>query len=148
MEVWKEVIGSNGKYQVSNEGQVRSLTSLLSSYKRSGYLCVTMTIEKKRKPQYVHRLVAEAFLPNPEGLPFVNHKDEDKLNPHVDNLEWCTHEYNMDYSMAKHYIVTDPEGNVYKVRNLTQFCKDKKPLVSHLQSRGRSHGWTCIKVGL
>lgn len=63
----------------------------------NGYLRIRLTKNKQWKDIMVHRLVAEVFVPNPENLPYVNHKDENKLNNVPSNLEWCTHEYNMNY---------------------------------------------------
>ena len=145
MEVWKDVVGHEGKYKVSNEGKVMNLTSLLSSSKRGGYPSVTLRRDGKGKPHYVHRLVAQAFLPNPEELPNVNHKDEDKGNPHVSNLEWCDQHYNMDYSLAKEYTLTSPSGAVYHVRGLYKFCREHELRAQHLSHRGKYKGWTCIK---
>lgn len=102
MEEWRDIKGYEGLYQVSNEGRVRSLNYhmqkgveriLLSSINTGGYLQVVID----DKPVRVHRLVAEAFISNPSNLPYVNHKDEDKTNNNVDNLEWCTPEYNSNY---------------------------------------------------
>ena len=96
MEVWKDIQGYNGNYQVSDCGHVRSMsfnrtgvTKVLKTNKhRNGYFSVLLFDNGKRKRLYIHRLVAEAFIPNPFNFPQVNHKDEDKSNNHVDNLEW------------------------------------------------------------
>lgn len=63
----------------------------------NGYKVVCLTKDGKSKTVFVHRIVAMAFLPNPENLPCINHKDEDKTNNFLENLEWCTHQYNMAY---------------------------------------------------
>ena len=95
-EIWKDVKGYEGLYQVSNFGNVKSLIRnkiLRLSNSHNGYRLVSL----QRKTFRVHRLVAEAFLDNTEKLPFVNHKDENKQNNNVDNLEWCTASYNLNY---------------------------------------------------
>ena len=108
IEEWRPVVGYEGLYEVSNTGRVRSLdryTKYRCSYrlhkgkvlspaiKDNGYLIVRL----QKRMFYVHRLVAEAFIENPDNLPEVNHLDEDKTNNRVDNLEWCDHKYNMNY---------------------------------------------------
>lgn len=110
MEVWKDVVGYEGLYEVSNAGHVRSLhwyggdnVVLLKSNKRkNGYLSLCLTKNGKHKTYLVHRIVAEAFIPNPDGLEMINHKDENKANNKVENLEWCTRSYNQKYSLALH----------------------------------------------
>lgn len=113
MEEWRPIVGFEGLYEVSNTGQVRSLDRcLVNSLGRSvfikgkllkiydntfGYKFVSLVMDKHSSPTYVHRLVAQAFIPNPQGLPQVNHKDENKSNNRVENLEWCTAKYNMNY---------------------------------------------------
>lgn len=107
-EIWKSVVGWEGIYEVSNFGQVRSISRLiarqdgstqrfrqciLSPRKNStGYLIVTLSdlSNGRRATVRVHRLVAEAFIPNPMSLPEVNHIDSDRANARVDNLEWVT----------------------------------------------------------
>lgn len=105
-EIWKPVAGYEGIYEVSNLGRVRSLdrevanrwgttrkvagTIRVISVKREGYCFVNLFRKQRGKPMYVHRLVAIAFIPNPEGLPQVNHLDGDKSNNRADNLEWCS----------------------------------------------------------
>lgn len=104
-EIWKYIDGYDGKYQVSNLGRIRSLhrnTTLIKALSKDsdGYLVVTLSnakIGKKSKTHKVHRLVAQAFIPNPDQLPEINHKDENKKNNVIDNLEWCTTQYNLTY---------------------------------------------------
>ena len=101
-EIWKPIKGYDGNYYVSNYGRVKStyhasekfLTPINSG---KGYLQVTLFKNHKSKKFLVHRLVAEYFVENPNGLYFVNHKDENKSNNHFLNLEWCDVAYNNAY---------------------------------------------------
>lgn len=101
-EIWKEVPNSDGKYKVSNQGRVMSYFTkdrpiiLKPDNTNSGYLQVTLYMPERIRLK-VHRLVAMAFIPNPDNLPQINHKDENKLNNCADNLEWCTAKYNANY---------------------------------------------------
>lgn len=102
MEIWQDIEGYKGLYQVSDLGQVKSFCNgkerVLSAGKtKHGYLTVSLWKDGKKKVCYVHRLVAHAFLPNPDGLTEVNHIDECKTNNVVSNLEWCSHKYNMNH---------------------------------------------------
>ena len=117
-DIWKDVKGFEGRYQVSNLGMVRSLDwpghrgrmLKLKINKRWGYYCLNLAhVDGYIKSVSVHRLVAIAFIPNPDNLPEINHKDENKLNNVVclnpdgsidtdrTNLEWCTGMYNLRY---------------------------------------------------
>ena len=119
-EVWKPILGFEGYYEVSNLGNVRSVSreKVVQSKNQYGSYCKKIVIKGKQlklvsdKDGYkiitaykgshhytlkVHREVAKAFLPNPQNLPQVNHKDENKANNSVDNLEWCTCRYNVNY---------------------------------------------------
>ena len=112
-EIWREIRGYGGMYQVSSHGRVRSLDRVVERKGRGtlfikgriltqsddthGYMKVNLTKHDKKRTFKVHRLVAIHFLDNPNNLPCVNHKDENKLNNNVDNLEWCTKAYNNSY---------------------------------------------------
>lgn len=107
-EIWKDIEGYEG-YQISNIGRVRRNDRLLKTIKyNTGYLRTGLCKDGKQKLYYVHRLVAKAFIPNPDNLPQVNHKDEDKTNNRVDNLEWCDAKYNMNYGTRNERV-----GNLY-----------------------------------
>lgn len=109
MEEWKPIVCYEEKYQISNYGQVKSLNyrgsgkdKILKLQKDTyGYSKVILYKNGKAKTRMVHRLVAEAFIPNPNNLPQINHKDEDKSNNCVDNLEWCSAKYNNSYGSRK-----------------------------------------------
>lgn len=117
-EIWKDIVVEKngtlydftGLYQVSNLGRVRSLRNNHGKYReqilkprlnKSGYLMIGLNNDKKQQQFYVHRLVASTFIPNPNKLPQVNHKNETKTDNFVDNLEWCTEQYNSQYSSHK-----------------------------------------------
>ena len=105
-EIWETIIidGEVTNYEASPSGLIRNKTTfkiLKPYYINSGYLMVTICLDSKRHPRYlVHRLIAMTFIPNPYNYPEVNHKDEDKTNNSVENLEWCTSEYNQNYGTA------------------------------------------------
>lgn len=148
-EVWKPVKGYEGLYEVSNTGKVRSLDrtgevsrngiTYICPYKGAelkpvnrshGYLGVMLYGKgghKKRgfKTFSIHRLVAEAFIPNPNNLPEVNHIDEDKTNNRVENLEWISHINNTHYGTAiKRRIEKTKNGS--RSRSIQQYTKDGK----------------------
>lgn len=111
-EIWKDIPGFEGIYQISNAGNVKSFIRngkyssgephLLKPGITRGYASVALWKGKsKKKTVLVHRLVAAAFVPNPNNYQEVNHKDENKLNNNADNLEWCTRAYNMSYGTAR-----------------------------------------------
>lgn len=110
-EEWRPVVGYEGFYEVSNTGKVDSINFHREGYRArlktqiiKGYVRVSLLKKSKVKHFFLHRLVAEAFIPNPNNLPFINHKDENKLNNRVDNLEWCTASYNNNYGSIKQKI--------------------------------------------
>lgn len=105
-EVWKPVTDYEGLYEVSNFGRIKSLCAgrwnaviiRKPVSDMQGYQVVTLRKNGFAQTITIHRLVAKAFLDNPNEWPEVNHKDEDKTNNHVENLEWCTRKYNQNYN--------------------------------------------------
>lgn len=116
MELWKEIKGYEGYYEISSFGKVRSIRRnkiLKTEISPKGYERVGLMKQGKRKVYRVHRLVAEMFIENPCNYPQINHIDENKTNNIVNNLEWCSAKYNMNY------------GNVGKKRKpVLQYSKD------------------------
>lgn len=124
IEEWKDVPGYLGYYQISNLGRVKSLNRtivyspskfypngrvrvlkekiLTPSVDKKGYEFVQLFINGNYRSKKIHRLVAEVFIPNPNNLEQVNHKDENKKNNKVSNLEWCTLIYNINYGTGKY----------------------------------------------
>lgn len=103
-KIWKPIIGYENLYKINNYGEVLSLRSnkiLKPNNNGIGYFIIQLCKNGKRKNYLIHRLVAEHFLDNPNNLPEVNHKDEDKSNNFVNNLEWCEHKYNMNYKQLQ-----------------------------------------------
>lgn len=117
IEEWRDVPGYEGLYEVSDQGRVRRNGKILKPQtERWGYLHVFLSKNGIQKWGKVHRLVASAFLPNPQNLPQVNHKDEDKTNNAVSNLEWCDGKYNANYGtrnerVSKPVLQFDRDGN-------------------------------------
>ena len=107
-EIWKYIPGYEGVYQASNKGRIKSVERIdlagrhwkeriLSTSVVKGYVVVGLNHARENKNKFVHRLVAMAFIPNPNNLPQINHKDENPLNNCVENLEWCDYLYNRNY---------------------------------------------------
>ena len=107
-EVWKDIPGYEGYYQVSNLGRVKSLArknnmghhlkeKILKPSFNKGYPRVIFCKDAIRKSFFCHRLVAIVFIPNPNNYPIINHKDENPGNCCVENLEWCSYKYNNNY---------------------------------------------------
>ena len=137
-ELFKDIKGYEGIYQVGTWGNVRQnlrsgkykmLNPFIKKDKKNGYLYVILVKDGERKNARVHRLVAETFIPNPDNLPQVNHKDEDKTNNIVDNLEWCTSKYNNNYGnrnekISKAVIGTHKENSsVVEFNSITEASK-------------------------
>ncbi len=112
MELWKPILGYEGLYEISNLGRVKSLPRwhnnrfsgyidkgrfLKPRFDSYGYQMVMLCKDKKQKNYLIHKLVANAFIDNPNGYDSINHKDENKTNNCVENLEWCTRYYNNNY---------------------------------------------------
>lgn len=99
-EIWKVIPNFDNKYLVSNKGNVKNILRnflLKQETTKLNYKRVCLYRNGSCKKFFVHRLVANAFIPNPHSLPYVNHIDENPSNNNVDNLEWCTQKYNINY---------------------------------------------------
>lgn len=137
MEIWKDIHGYENLYQVSNTGKIKGLPRIDSNGRiyperfltpeklRKGYLRVCLGSRKTGLRHYlVHRLVAMAFIPNPDSLPQINHKNENKADNRVENLEWCDNEYNHNYGERnkratrhknKKCCAMDANGNIVRI---------------------------------
>ena len=160
-EIWKDIEGYEGLYQVSNLGRVKSLSRLVDKGKYGtiytkerilknqkvnvNYLFVILSKDGKHKNMTVHRLMAKAFLPNPDNLSDVNHKDENPSNNFIyvnkdgsvdyekSNLEWCTHKYNCNYGTSKFRIIKTRRKN----NDVSEMVKKQKETKKRLKSRCR-----------
>ena len=131
-------ITEDGKLYSNAYGELREIAQQTD---RKGYKRVGLS---NRKSYRVHRLVARAYIPNPHGYELVNHKNEIKDDNRVENLEWCTNDYNKKYS-AKWWKVLTPEGNVDDIKNLEQYCRDKKIDAPNMRRRGVSKGYRVVR---
>ena len=137
-EVWKDVKGYEGLYQVSNLGNVKSLNYrghkghehiLMPKTNNNGRLWVLLYKHGKAKPTLIHRIVGIAFIKNPDNLPQINHKDENPKNNMANNLEWCTLEYNLMYTYKRHsekYHVSEIKRGAYAKRAKKVSRQNKK----------------------
>jgi len=154
--VRKPVNGYEGYYEVDQFGRVYSVdrtihvsdngreysktllgTQMKQNMHSQGYKTVTLTKDGESKTVYVHRLVADAFIPNPNALPMVNHKDEDKTNNFVDNLEWCTNEYNLSYGNAKERREKKIRGRSLSEEHKTKIATSLKEHYSKHESKSK-----------
>ena len=164
-EEWRPVVGYEGLYEVSNLGRVRSIgrkreitqtckTSvfypgkIIKSYTtKDGYARLCLCKDAKESQILVHRIVAAAFIPNPENYPIVNHKDENKQNNAANNLEWCTGKYNANYgtinirrgqgiskALSRRCLVIHPDGTQQEFPN-TRIAAEKTGIPQSCISR-------------
>ena len=149
-EQWKPIQEFNGEYEVSNLGRVRSMKRyygvvgriMPQTIQRKGYYAVTFWMNNKAYCRKVHRLVIEAFTPNPDNLPCINHIDGNKLNNHVSNLEWCTYQANMQHAvrtgLTHPHQWTDDERKQISERNKGQRVSDEQRAKLSAALKGRS----------
>lgn len=144
-EIWKDIEGFEGLYKISNCGNVYSVGGrvmgrmnnryknkprIMKPYIRNGYEHIRLTKDNKQFHYKIHRLVALAFLPNPKNYPYVNHKDENKRNNHVNNLEWCNAKYNLNYGTHNERMKKTKSKNP-----IAQYTLDGNLLAIYLSSR-------------
>lgn len=158
-EIWKPVDGFEGLYEVSNLGRVRSLPKIIERsdgrkvayngkvlrkrFDQKGYVCAILCHKGKSHCRKVHRLVATAFIPNPDCLPFVNHKDEVKHNNTVDNLEWCTGKYNSNYGTVqdrRRAAVTNGAKSTPVIATLPDGTEEYYPSMAEFERRHNKKG--------
>ena len=159
IEIWKPVVGYEGLYEVSSLGRVRSLDRIVGRYKstmvlkgrimslrtrkedgrKDVILCGRDRIHKRYK---VHRLVAEAFIPNPDNLPEVNHKDEDPANNNAANLEWCDRWYNTHYGRYSEKISEATSKPIMQIKDgvVIKVWKNIQEASKHFSSNGTYTG--------
>lgn len=165
-EIWKDIEGFEGIYQVSNYGRVKSLRRLLwngkvwhmskekimkPSIDCNGYPLVGLRNKDGMKYMRVHRLVALAFIPNPNNYRVVNHIDADRANNYVDNLEWCTHKHNTEWANklgsfdhSKRKVRVIETGIIYKsihdcAKSMSEFNVDFRHVSDCINGKLKSH---------
>ena len=163
-EIWKDIQGYEGFYQISNLGNVKSLERVVDKgngilqhrkerimNKREsvdGYYIAKLNVNKKSTSIAVHILVARHFIDNPNNYPEVNHKDCNRKNNQVDNLEWCTHQQNVEHSkQLGHYKTKSGCDNLnYKNDTLKIKYKNNPTLAKINNSRPREQNGRCVKI--
>lgn len=113
MEEWRDIEGYEGLYQISSEGRVKSLKRIARNnhtvnskirkpkIDKDGYCCVSLWIDGVSKEHFIHRLVAQAFVPNPENKPCIDHINTDRTDNRAENLRWCTHKENTNNPISR-----------------------------------------------
>ena len=152
-EIWKEIKGYPN-YQVSNMGRVKRLSTgyyrrtekiLKPQLQNNGYLHIKLSQKDKTKCILVHRLVAQVFIPNPNNLPQVNHINEDKTDNRVENLEWCTQKYNINYGNGiSKRVKTNKENGTYKKIGEINSKIRSKSILQFSKDNSFIRKWDCI----
>lgn len=140
----KDISGYEGLYAITDDGQVWSYSKndfKAQSINQSGYLVVRLYKNNECRMYTVHRLVAEAFIPNPEGFEVINHKDENKHNNNVGNLEWCTAAYNVAYTCNKKVMCVETGEIFSSVKDAAASVNRHSPtMCSHLKGKTSNCG--------
>ena len=144
-EIWCQIKGYEGQYQVSDQGRVKSLKFGKERIRKPsrdtyGYLFVNLCKNGEKKMYLVHRLVAKTFIPNPYNLQEVNHKDENKTNNSVQNLEWCDSKYNNNYGTRNKRISEKCSKMVLQFTKDGEFVKEWKSMTDVERTLNYSQG--------
>jgi len=138
-EEWREIAGYIGYYQVSSMGRIRSMDrcvcgpkgprnvkgkALKLGYGHRGYLKVNLSKADVRKNYRIARLVASAFIPNPDNLPQIDHINGKRTDNRAVNLQWVTCQENCERASAKYYWFISPAGEFMEIYNIRKFCRD------------------------
>ena len=148
------IVSSDGKvYSTSNAGSSWYHKEISQRANYDGYMQITVGKDGNRSQYRVHRMVAEAFIPNPDNLPEVNHKDCNRANNCVDNLEWCTHKYNVQHSIdsGNHFSTRDLMGvnnPNYNNHVLSEKYQNNPDLALEKQGRPGAQNGRAIKISL
>lgn len=149
MEEWRPIRGLEENYEVSNLGRVRRIKTGCGTYEgrilnfvnhNNGYLIASMSLNAKHYRRFVHRLVAEAFIPNPEGKPEVNHIDGNKRNNCVDNLEWCTRAENNRHMFRTGLVDMKKFGESHR-KPKTEITKQRMSLAQRGNQKSKGLIW-------
>lgn len=159
-EIWKDIKDYEGLYQVSNLGRVKSLEKehkinnnktyllkekiLKNMIDKNGYNYVHLSKNNIQKRKAIHRLVMEAFIPNINNLPCINHKDENKTNNCIDNLEWCSYSYNNNYGTKKEKQSLKIKNNIKRSKKVIQYSLQKS-IINEYPSLREAERQTNIK---
>ena len=152
-EIWKDIDGYDGDYQVSSLGRIRTWKPCrglpvprirICVDDSRGYSQVCLSHKNHLKTIHVHTLVAKAFIPNPHNFKEINHKDENKKNNCVDNLEWCTRKYNINFGLrtqktSKPVMRIGPDG-IKVFKSMTEAAKCHNDSISNI-SRATKKGY-------
>lgn len=135
-EIWKDLPGYPGQ-EISSYGRLygkKYKKMRKQQVDKDGYYVTGLSVDNKLQFRRINRLVAEAFIPNPDNLPFVNHKDEDKKNNHIENLEWCTGKQNRRYSLDTGVVQLTMDGEfVQEFETITDAGAKYGIPISHIQ---------------
>ena len=152
MEEWKDIEGYEGLYQISNEGRVKALERYVDNFwgtkqyirervlkgnQTNGYLTVSLCKNGIPKNVYIHRLVAEAFIPNPDGKPCIDHKDTNTFNNNVTNLCWCTAKENSNNPKTRLHNSLGQKKNKNNIARLNEYSERKKRQIFQLTLDGK-----------
>lgn len=162
-EVWKPVLGYEGFYEVSSKGRVKNThywschnklverrphRILSPETTRDGYKRIVLTKCGIKKHYSVHRLVALAFIPNPDAKPQINHIDENPANNQADNLEWCDGKHNCNYGLHRERISAKQKNNKHRSKAVNQYDRNGNLLNTYLSTREaeRQTGIACEQI--